>query len=1089
MNYNKKKEEKFEKNENKIIAIKENNKQSNIEKILQNWSILQKDIKEGVILKKVIIEQQKTDITKLKTKILEYYDIKLKIRETYEEIETLKNQKINNKQIIFEKNVDYNNKIKCITELLFIFRNNYDYIIKLSEIIELNNNNNENEYIFNSIIKLFCNQFYDNILIPNPEQEELLILVYKLIEKNISNMNNPFLDIFLIKETFLSKFIKYLMRKSDIKTFLSKLLGNLILDIEEFCNDLDLTLYEYENEENNKEENEIFMNYITKIKNKKENINISEDKIKEKIEKLNDNDLKNFYNFFLYKNINNLQKNNFCKLWSNDISLCDILDNVNENEQKSLIKLKNNFLLIKSKIDYLLQSLLEKISAGPYIIKCICKIIYLLISNKFPSELNYIYLSFIGKFIFENCIFPVLNFDSDNSIDNRIYNSNTKHFLKIISDILDKAINYKLFLEEKTPFQILLNYYFIEIIPLFGEIYKKLIYVRLPNFLNNLIEKKSSKNINYKNEYFKYNTDEIIFLQSICISVDDILFILDIISKNKNFFENLKDYKNFEKLLNNINKTCEKDIVSIMSNPKKNLFFVLFNKIYKTKIEKAFKYYNKTRKSSTLLLKNEEKMNYKRIKICIKKALKNIGDISSKSNTFLNFVTSNNKFLESIKLSLDDTEDIQIINSEKNINKNKKTHIIPLKWYGQYINNNINSLDISYKENDFKKLYKEILKEELENLEKLKLYSEIIIVRDGMNLICCEKIIEKIKNELIKCEISKKFIKIEKFIDTQKIEVCIRIKNEELKKEIKSKKKKIKKQKKEDIEIFLDENPPDIILSEDFILCNHKKLEEIECLILKNRKVIPSHSHDIKEFIQKFSDNPWGIDRLNIDKKPKDIIINEIQKGTRNSQIYRTIDDYMTLIKKRIKKKGEIDDIIQIIQNFIYRQIHKYIFPKIILKEDIDFYNKTLILDWITPENLEIQKFYVDQLTDVELCIQKFDKAESIFDKLNCVKDAFTNINNNIKYSSGKNDEAGQDEILPIFQYILIRSCPKRMKTNLNYINCFLSEDDYNSQFGYFVSQLESSFTFIMKLGYKELNISKDIYEQNIENAKKRYNI
>ena len=63
------------------------------------------------------------------------------------------------------------------------------------------------------------------------------------------------------------------------------------------------------------------------------------------------------------------------------------------------------------------------------------------------------------------------------------------------------------------------------------------------------------------------------------------------------------------------------------------------------------------------------------------------------------------------------------------------------------------------------------------------------------------------------------------------------------------------------------------------------------------------------------------------------------------------------------------------------------------------------------------------------------------------------------------------------------------MKTNLNYINYFLSEDDYNSQFGYFVSQLESCFTFIMKLGYKELNISKDIYEQNIENAKKRYNI
>ena len=193
----------------------------------------------------------------------------------------------------------------------------------------------------------------------------------------------------------------------------------------------------------------------------------------------------------------------------------------------------------------------------------------------------------------------------------------------------------------------------------------------------------------------------------------------------------------------------------------------------------------------------------------------------------------------------------------------------------------------------------------------------------------------------------------------------------------------------------------------------------------------------------------------------------------------------MTIVKKRIKRKGEIDDIIQIIQNFIYRQIHKYIYPKILLKEDVQFYNKTLLLDWITPENLEIQQFYVDQLTDAELCIKKFDNAESIFYKLNYIKDAFTNINNNIKYSSGKMEDSGQDEILPIFQYILIRSCPKRMKTNLNYINCFLSEDDYDSQSGYFLSQLESSYTFIMKIGYKELNISKDIYEENIKKSKR----
>ena len=1081
-------------NEKKLSIKKEANNKSNVEIILQNWSRLQKIIKEEMILKKVIIEQQKLDFIKLKSNFIEYYNTKLKIREVYEDIELLKNEKAQNKQIIFEKNINYNNKIKSIAELLFVFRNNYDYVIKLCEIIESNKNTEEkNEYAIKSITELLCNQFYDNILIPNPEQEELLILIYKLIEKDIAQMNtnSPDINNFLSKNTFVYRFIKYLMRKSNIKTFLSKLLGPLFLSIEEYSEDLDLSFFDFQNEENDEEEKNIFLNFIKKYKKNKDEIN--EKIIREKIEKINDNDLKNY---FLENIIINRRENIFYKLWTNDINIYSILDNINEREQKYLIKLKNNFLFMKNKIDFLLKSFLEKIVAGPYIIKCICKIIFLLISKKYPLNQNYIYYSFISKFIFENCIFPALNFDDNNLIENKIYNSQTKHFLKLMSNILSKPVNYSFFQDEKTPIQILLNYYFLELFQLIGEINKKIIDVRLPNYLNHLIENKIrnielDKNDKYK--YFKANKDEIIHLQCICISVDDILFILETISKNKKEFENLNDYNNFSLILNKIYKESEKDIVSIMFHPKKNIFFMLFNEIYKSKINKVLKLYNKKRTSSILNIPNfEEKLNFKKMKLCIKKVLLSLNEINIKNHSIFNFASTNEKFLTAIKNTLDDTDNLQLINIEKNYDKktkNNKKHIIPLKWYGQYINNYKNGLDITYKQNDFSKLYNEILKEELDNLNKLQYYTEIIIERDGMNLICSEKIIEKTNNELIKCQISRKFIKIEKFIDTQKIEVCFRIYNDELKKEIKSKKKKIKKQKKEDIEIFFEENPPYILLSEDFTFCNHKKMEEIECLILKNRKVIPSHSHDIKDFIQKFSDNPWGIDTFNRDKKPKDIIINEIKKGERNIQIYQTMNIYMDIIKKRINKNEDIDDILQIIQNFIYRQIYKYIFPKMALKEDIEFYHKTLSLDWLTPENLEIQQFYVDQLTDAELCIKKFDNAESIFDKLNYINEAFTNINNNIKYTSGKTEEAGQDEILPIFQYILIRSCPKRMKSNLNYINCFLSEEDYNSQFGYFLSQLESSFTYIMKLGYKDVNVSQDIYDNNIEKSKRVHNI
>ena len=241
---------------------------------------------------------------------------------------------------------------------------------------------------------------------------------------------------------------------------------------------------------------------------------------------------------------------------------------------------------------------------------------------------------------------------------------------------------------------------------------------------------------------------------------------------------------------------------------------------------------------------------------------------------------------------------------------------------------------------------------------------------------------------------------------------------------------------------------------------------------------------------------------INQDTKPKDIIIQDIIKGERNAQIFKTFQNYMNIIRSKLKSPSKINqnlfkfitdkkcnNILEIIENFIYRQIYKYIYPNISFKEDTDFYEKTKCLDWILPKHLEIEKYYIEQLGMAELCIKKFDTARSVYDKLEYIKNAFTNINNNIKYSEGKTEEAGQDEILPIFQYILIKAQPKRMKTNINFINCFLSEELLNGQYGYFISQIESSFSFIMNINYNQLNMKKDEFDTNYENAKKRHNI
>ena len=74
-------------------------------------------------------------------------------------------------------------------------------------------------------------------------------------------------------------------------------------------------------------------------------------------------------------------------------------------------------------------------------------------------------------------------------------------------------------------------------------------------------------------------------------------------------------------------------------------------------------------------------------------------------------------------------------------------------------------------------------------LNELKLFSSIIITRDGMNLRCSEKILENIKYALKHIQEAKKILKIEKLVDSKEIEVCIstkEIKNGKKNKKIKN---------------------------------------------------------------------------------------------------------------------------------------------------------------------------------------------------------------------------------------------------------------------------------------------------------------
>ena len=131
----------------------------------------------------------------------------------------------------------------------------------------------------------------------------------------------------------------------------------------------------------------------------------------------------------------------------------------------------------------------------------------------------------------------------------------------------------------------------------------------------------------------------------------------------------------------------------------------------------------------------------------------------------------------------------------------------------------------------------------------------------------------------------------------------------------------------------------------------------------------------------------------------------------------------------------------------------------------------------------------MNQLCFAENSIKKMDKSKSVLDKLNCIRDAHTNINNTIKFSSGKKDDAGQDELTPIFQYIVIKAQPRTIFTDINYIKCFLGDSRLRGEEGFLVTQMESATSFILSLNQEQLKMNKEEFVNKINEAKERHNI
>ena len=147
-----------------------------IDATINKWLNLQKIIKESQSLENIINQQHIEKINQLKGYIHTYLNLKLKERKLYDDIKDIK---LRTDWTILQAEKEYylteasgiyfGNAVMPIMNILSVIRDNYDYIPILVSLIDEEDTKQEVE----SLAEFLCNQFYTNILIPNPEQEEL----------------------------------------------------------------------------------------------------------------------------------------------------------------------------------------------------------------------------------------------------------------------------------------------------------------------------------------------------------------------------------------------------------------------------------------------------------------------------------------------------------------------------------------------------------------------------------------------------------------------------------------------------------------------------------------------------------------------------------------------------------------------------------------------------------------------------------------------------------------------------------------------------------------------------------------------------
>ena len=942
--------------------------------------------------------------------------------------------------------------------------------------------NTETQNCFSGFI---MNNFYENILSPSYIEDELLALIGRSLnyEINLLKSNNDYNS--FLYNTSIGYLLEGLILKNDVISYFNMILKNVIEKMEsknkkwnfsvpsiaEFVlkrkkeiemknknksnlnlsdNSLDFSNYKIYNKEQ-EEENYFYDHYISDLKIKD---------LKEKMKNLNE-DMK----VYIQKIID--ESENDENIYSNTVFLELVYNSADPNEVLSYYQ--QDFMNCIGIIKDIFNLLNQYIHLVPFSVKCICKIISILIQRKFKNISKIERNAYIGKFFFEILFNRIITRPDYNAlITSFIISKQTRENVNYICGIIKYLVIGKFFRglrnSNYTPF----NNFFLNSMPLTIEFFDKIINVNLPPYIEKLIN--DPENDNYYYNFFEENKNEFALQKSICFTIQDFLCLFNIVKENKSFFietptgNDLNEEKTKKNKRKIFGLTIDKLSIKVHNDRLKA-------HLEKEEKENIINYYLKSEitynKRFSELLNIQQKKGIPSLNIPELKELNSEEDIIKnnliKIQNYFSTLLFNYRILNESDFSEGTTENtISILNE---ILKFLKTgsfvldNTIPTDWYVHTLLKLLKTVPEEYKENDYELIYQTLIKNLNDSIKTLD-FAELSQIFERLKY--TERSFKNLNKNLISLnEIETNNI-IKNFVENHKLQVEIKMNFQNRKFEI----------------TRYNQNQEDSQLLNEFFVDESVKMK---------RKI--NIYRTIFDFTNKFPPFVYFQQKQGLD-------LFEIEQ---EFHLPEQLENYFKFVKEEMKKsklfsnlneqnnKKEFERIYFNITNYIMIKLYDKIFPVEPDVDDLKIYHNSVRLSWIEPGNLiKNNKYNFDNfLPETKELILRLDKEKCPLKKIECLNEVSNKISNIIAFNNG-DDFVGVDDTLPIFQFAVIKAQPNKFSSNYKYMSMFLNKEFKSGPKDHLISQMSVIGEFIKFISYDKLNdVSKEVFKQKCDEATK----